>query len=73
MRTTLLAIVVIGMMTSCIQEKTKYVIAKRIEGDTLTLQKIKVYRDFKVGEVVFPINGITEGTNKFKIVRECRN
>jgi hypothetical protein len=74
MRTTLLlAIVVIGMMTSCIQEKTKYVIAKRIEGDTLTLQRIRVFRDYQVGEVVFGLNGAREGSNKFKIVRECRN
>jgi hypothetical protein len=73
MRTTLLAIAIIGMMTSCIQDKTKYVIAQRIEGDTLTLQKIRVFREFQVGEIVYGLNGTREGSNKFKIVRECRN
>jgi len=68
MRTTLIAIAIIGMMTSCIESTTKMVIAHRVDGDTITTHKIKVDREFKVGEVVFPING----TNKFKIVRECR-
>ena len=69
MRTRLLTLaVVIGMMTSCVQDNTKMVIAHRTDGDTITSHKIKVDREFKVGEVVFPING----TNKFKIVRECR-
>ena len=69
MRTRLLTLaVVIGMMSSCVENTTKMVIAHRVDGDTITTHKIKVDREFKVGEVVFPING----TNKFKIVRECR-
>ena len=69
MRTRLLTLaVVLGMMSSCVENTTKMVIAHRVDGDTITTHKIKVDREFKVGEVVFPING----TNKFKIVRECR-
>jgi len=72
MKKTLIAISTIGMMVSCVEDRTKDVIAKRIEGDTITTHKIRVYRDFKVGETVYALNGTREGTNKFKIVRECR-
>ena len=68
MKKVLLAILTIGMMVSCIEERTKFVIAHSVSGDTLTLYKVKVDKDFKPGEVVFPINKLT----KVKIVRECR-
>jgi len=66
---TLIAIAIIGMMTSCTENTTKMVIAHRVDGnDTTTLHKVKVDREFKAGEIVYPINLM----NKFKIVRECR-
>lgn len=70
MKTRLLTFaVVIGMMSSCIESTTKMVVAHRVDGnDTTTLHKVKVDREFKVGEIVYPINLM----NKFKIVRECR-
>lgn len=65
----LIAITIIGMMSSCVENTTKMVVAHRVDGnDTTTLHKVKVDREFKVGEIVYPINVM----NKFKIVRECR-
>ena len=61
-------IVSMGVLSSCIQDRTKYVIARNISGDTITLHRERVDKEFKVGEVVFPINKL----NKIKIVRECR-
>jgi len=68
MKKVLLAILTIGMMVSCIESRSKYVIARNISGDTITLHRVSVYKDFKPGEVVFPINKLS----KVKIVRECR-
>ena len=68
MKKVLLAILTIGMMVSCIEERTKFVIARNVSGDTLTLHRVKVDKDFKPGEVVFPINKLS----RVKIVRECR-
>ena len=68
MKKVLLAILTIGMMVSCVESRNKYVIARNISGDTTTLHRVRVDREFKVGEVVFPINKL----NKIKIVRECR-
>jgi hypothetical protein len=68
MKKVILAILTIGMMVSCVENRTKYVIARNISGDTTTLHRERVDREFKVGEVVFPINKL----NKMKIVRECR-
>jgi len=68
MKKVILAIFTIGMMVSCVEDRTKYVIARNISGDTTTLHRERVDREFKVGEVVFPINKL----NKMKIVRECR-
>lgn len=67
-KAVVIATAVIGMMSSCVQDNTKYVIAHRVDGDTITLHKIRVDRSFNVGEIMFPING----TTKFKIIRECR-
>jgi hypothetical protein len=68
MKKVILATFIIGMMVSCIEDRTKYVIVRNISGDTTTLHKVTVDKDFKPGEVVFPINKL----NKVKIVRECR-
>ena len=68
MKKVLLAILTIGMMVSCIEDRTKFVIVRNIQGDTITLHKVKVDRDYKPGEVVFPIIKLS----KVKIVRECR-
>jgi hypothetical protein len=67
-KAVVIAMTLIGMMTSCVEDKTKYVIAHLIKGDTTTLHKVRVEREFKVGEIVIPVNKI----DKFKIVRECR-
>jgi hypothetical protein len=68
MKKVLLAILTIGMMVSCVESRSKYVIARNISGDTITLHRVRVDKDFKPGEVVFPINTL----NKVKIIRECR-
>ena len=68
MKKVLLAILTIGMMVSCIEDRTKFVIVRNIQGDTITLHKVKVDRDYKPGEIVFPINKLS----RVKIVRECR-
>ena len=68
MKRVSLAILAIGMMVSCVEERGKFVIVRNVSGDTTTLHKVKVDKDFKPGEVVFPINKLT----KVKIVRECR-
>ena len=70
MKTRLLTLaVVIGMMTSCTESTTKMVIAHRVDGnDTITLHKVKVDREYRVKDIVYPIDVM----NKFKIVRECR-
>jgi len=68
MKKIVLAIFTIGMMVSCVEDRTKYVIVRNISGDTITLHKVQVDKDFKPGEIVFPINKLS----KVKIVRECR-
>ena len=70
MKKVLLAILTIGMMASCVEERNRYVIAHRVDGnDTTTLQIVRVDKNFQVGEVVFPVNG----KFKYKIVRFARN
>lgn len=68
MKRVSLAILTIGMMASCVEERGKFVIVRNVSGDTTTLHKVKVDKDFKPGEVVFPINKLS----RVKIVRECR-
>ena len=68
MKRVSLAILAIGMMVSCVEERGKFVIVRNVSGDTTTLHKVKVDKDFKPGEVVFPINK----QSRVKIVRECR-
>ncbi len=68
MKRVSLAILAIGMMVSCVEERGKFVIVRNVSGDTITLHKVQVEKDFKPGEVVFPINKLS----KVKIVRECR-
>ena len=61
-------IVSMGVLSSCTESRTKYVIVRNISGDTTSLFKVQVDKDFKPGEIVFPINKLS----KVKIVRECR-
>jgi hypothetical protein len=69
MKKVLLAILTIGMMVSCVEERNRYVIAHRVDGnDTTSLQIIRVDKNFEVGEVVFPVNG----KFRYKIVRFSR-
>lgn len=68
MKRVSLAILAIGMMVSCVEERGKFVIVRNVIGDTTTLHKVQVEKDFKLGEVVFPINKLS----RVKIVRECR-
>ena len=65
----LIMIASMGVLSSCVQERNKYVVAHRIKGDTITLQIIKVNKNFNVGDVVIPL-GLD--SNKYKIVRVCR-
>jgi hypothetical protein len=69
MKKIVLAIFTIGMMVSCVEERNRYVIAHRVDGnDTTSLQIIRVDKNFEVGEVVYPVNG----KFKYKIVRFSR-
>jgi len=69
MKKVLLAILTIGMMVSCVEERNRYVVAHRVDGnDTTSLQIIRVDKNFEVGEVVYPVNG----KFKYKIVRFSR-
>lgn len=68
MKRVSLAILSIGMMVSCVEKRGKFVIVRNVSGDTTTLHKVQVEKDFKPGEVVFPINKQI----RVKIVRECR-
>jgi len=69
MKKVFLAILTIGMMVSCVEERNRYVIAHRVDGnDTTSLQIIRVDKNFEVGEVVYPVNG----KFKYKIVRFSR-
>jgi hypothetical protein len=66
----LIMIVSMGVLSSCVEERNRYVIAHRVDGnDTTTLQIVRVDKNFQVGEVVFPVNG----KFKYKIVRFARN
>ena len=63
-------IVSMGVLSSCVQERNRYVVGHRVDGnDTTTLQVVRVDKNFQVGEVVFPVNG----KSKYKIVRFARN
>jgi hypothetical protein len=65
----LIVIASMGVLSSCVEERTRYVIAHRVDGnDTTSLQIIRVDKNFEVGEVVFPVNG----KFKYKIVRFSR-
>ena len=65
----LIMIVSMGVLSSCVEERNRYVVGHRIDGnDTTTLQIVRVDKNFQVGEVVFPING----KFKYKIVRFSR-
>ena len=47
MKKVLLAILTIGMMVSCVEERNRYVIAHRVDGnDTTSLQIIRVDREY---------------------------
>ena len=62
-------IVSMGVLSSCVQERNRYVVGHRVDGnDTTTLQVVRVDKNFQVGEVVFPVNG----KFKYKIVRFSR-
>ena len=65
----LIAVSIIGMMSSCTEEKNREAVAHRIKGDTTTLQIVRVDRNFNVGEIVIPAGF---DTTKFKIVRFAR-
>jgi hypothetical protein len=68
-KAVVIATAVIGMMTSCVEERNRFVVVHRVDGDdTTTLQIRKVDRNFEVGEVVIP-NG---DRFKYKIVRIVR-
>ena len=69
MKKTLIAVAIIGMMTSCIEEKNRFVVAHRTKGDTTTLQMVRVDKNFQVGEIVIPAGF---DSTKFKIVRIAR-
>ena len=63
-------IVSMGVLSSCIEERNRYVVGHRVDGnDTTTLQVVRVDKNFQVGEVVFSVNG----KFKYKIVRFARN
>ena len=66
----LIIIVSMGVLSSCIEERNKFVVGHRVDGnDTTTLQIIRVDKNFQIDEVVFPVNG----KFKYKIVRSCRD
>ena len=62
-------IVSMGVLSSCVEERNRYVVGHRVDGnDTTSLQIIRVDKNFEVGEVVFPVNG----KFRYKIVRFSR-
>jgi hypothetical protein len=68
-KAVVIATAVIGMMTSCVEERNRFVVAHRVDSDdTTTLQIIRVDKTFEVGDVVIP-NGLKF---KYKIVRIVR-
>jgi len=68
-------IVSMGVLSSCVQEKNKSVMARMIDGnDTISLRLIVVERNFRVGDVIIPYSAKLGGDKvRYKIVRECRN
>jgi len=58
-----------GVLSSCVEERNRTVIAHRVEGDTTILELVRVDKNFQVGELVVPINK----KHKYKIVRFSRN
>ena len=62
-------IVSMGVLSSCVEERNRYVVGHRVDGnDTTSLQIIRVDKNFEVGEVVFPVND----KFRYKIVRFSR-
>lgn len=71
MKKLLLAISIVSMMISCVQDPNKFVIAHRVDGnDTTTLRIIRVNKAFQIGDVVVPYSKDNKDTFRFKIVRE---
>jgi hypothetical protein len=65
----LIMIVSMGVLSSCVEERNRYAVGHRVDGnDTTSLQIIRVDKNFEVGEVVFPVNG----KFRYKIVRFSR-
>lgn len=68
-KTLAIIIVSMGVLSSCVEERNRYAVGHRVDGnDTTTLQIIRVDKNFQVGEIVFPINN----KFKYKIVRFSR-
>jgi hypothetical protein len=69
----LIMIVSMGVLSSCVEEKNKYVMARMIDGnDTISTRLIVVERNFRVGDVIIPYSAKGDKV-RYKIVRECRN
>jgi hypothetical protein len=65
----LIMAVSMGVLSSCVEERNRFVVAHRVDSDdTTTLQIIRVDKTFEVGDVVIP-NGLKF---KYKIVRIVR-
>jgi hypothetical protein len=64
----LIVIVSMGVLSSCVEERNRTVIAHCMEGDTTILELVRVDKNFQVGELVVPINK----KHKYKIVRFSR-
>jgi hypothetical protein len=64
----LIMIVSMGVLSSCVEDRNRNVIAHCMEGDTTILENVRVDRNFQVGELVVPINK----KHKYKIVRFSR-
>jgi hypothetical protein len=68
-KTLLIMIVSMGVLSSCLEDRNRNVVAHRVDGnDTTSLQIIRVDKNFEVGEVVYPVNN----RFKYKIVRIAR-
>jgi hypothetical protein len=68
-KAVLIMAVSMGVLSSCVEERNRFVVAHRVDSDdTTTLQIIRVDKTFEVGDVVIP-NGLKF---KYKIVRIVR-
>ena len=67
-KTLLIIIATMGVLSSCLEERNRNVIAHCMEGDTTILETVRVDKNFQVGELVVPINK----KHKYKIVRFSR-